>query len=85
MEHGKRYIYEINRHTTSGVYVRSTPAWHIFKRDNGTEDWIPSYAPVYESVEQHDMVRGIVDAMERDIHVPDVILAPVGSPMDGRR
>ena len=84
MEKGKTYFYEMRGRVVSGEYIRSTPAWHILKRADGEEDWIHSYSPVYDSVEQHDTVCGIVSAMARATHVPDVILAPVGSPRDGR-
>ena len=84
MEQGKTYFYEVRGCLVSGVYRSSTPAWHILKREDGTVDWIESYKPVYDSAEQYKMVRGIVDAMAKATHVPDVILAPVGSPRDGR-
>jgi hypothetical protein len=84
MEKGKTYFYEVRGCVVSGMYIRSTPAWDIFKREDGTEDWIHSYSPAYDSIEQYKMVRGIVDAMAKATHVPDVILAPVGSPRDGR-
>ena len=84
MEKGAVYFYEFNSYMRRGTYLRSTPAWHIFKRDDGAEDWIRSYSPVFESAEQYKEVHRLVDAMAKATHVPDVILAPVGSPRWGR-
>lgn len=85
MEQGKAYWYErgCTGCAVRGVYLRSTPAWDIFLRD-GREDWVKSYRPKFSSEEEFYTVRGIVEGMAKNTRVPDVVLAPVGSPKDGR-
>ena len=74
MEHiGNLYVYETRGgQLKSAVLTGMTKAWYIFS--NG--DWIERYRPLYKNMEERNTVAAIVDALEKTIHVPDVIHVP---------
>ena len=70
---GNLYVYETRGgQLKSAVLTGMTKAWYIFS--NG--DWIERYRPLYKNMEQRNTVAAIVDALEKTIHVPDVIHVP---------
>ena len=70
---GMVYVYETRGgQTKSAVLTRMTKAWYIFS--NG--DWIERYSPLYRDIEERNTVVRIVDALEKSIHVPDVVHVP---------
>ena len=74
MEHiGNLYVYETRGgQLKSAVLTGMTKALYIFS--NG--DWIERYRPLYKNMEERNTVAAIVDALEKTIHVPDVIHVP---------
>lgn len=70
---GNLYVYETRGgQLKSAVLTGMTKAWYIFS--NG--DWIERYRPLYKNMEERNTVAAIVDALEKTIHVPDVIHVP---------
>ena len=70
---GNLYVYETREgQLKSAVLTGMTKAWYIFS--NG--DWIERYRPLYKNMEERNTVAAIVDALEKTIHVPDVIHVP---------
>lgn len=70
---GNLYVYETRGgQLKSAVLTGMTKAWYIFS--NG--DWIERYRPLYKNMEERNAVAAIVDALEKTIHVPDVIHVP---------
>lgn len=70
---GCLYIYETRGgQLKSAVLTGMTKAWYIFS--NG--DWIERYRPIYKDEEEFNTVRNIVKALEKSVHVPDVIHVP---------
>lgn len=70
---GNLYVYETRGgQLKSAVLTGMTKAWYIFS--NG--DWIEQYRPLYKNMEERNKVAAIGDALEKTIHVPDVIHVP---------
>lgn len=70
---GNLYYYE-NRsgQIKNSILTGITPAWYIFS--NG--EWVERYRPIYNSEEAYRTVSLIVDAIEKTVHVPDVMHVP---------